>query len=162
AANKLLSAVSMSGAAAASVPTHAARRKSVRVPLIIVSALAAVLLVATGVMTYLYVDRDKAYHRQVGVVHDRNATITANADQIRKLTSELAAANARVTELQQQVAASGGQVTELQQEKSVLGTCINSINEFFTVVGNGGTTTEQNAAQTKMESDCAAAQKYLH
>jgi hypothetical protein len=43
----------------------------------------------------------------------------------------------------------------------VLGTCITSINNFFTVVGENGTSAEQATAQTTMESDCTAAQKYL-
>jgi len=73
-----------------------------------------------------------------------------------------AAAQARSQQLQSQIADSAGQVTELQQEKTVLGQCITSINNFFTVVGENGTSAQQSTAQTTMETDCNAAQKYLN
>ena len=49
-----------------------------------------------------------------------------------------------------------------KQEKTVLGQCITSINNFFTVVGENGTSAEQSTAQTTMETNCNAAQKYLN
>ena len=85
-----------------------------------------------------------------------------NVSQINDLTSKLAAAQARSQQLQSQIADSAGQVTELQQEKTVLGQCITSINNFFTVVGENGTSAQQSTAQTTMETDCNAAQKYLN
>ncbi|HKE63028.1 MAG TPA: hypothetical protein VKB59_00060 [Micromonosporaceae bacterium] len=143
------------------VSSHVAPKVPKRWPLVVVSIVASVMLVGAGVMSYLFVDRYNAYHRQVGVVRDRDATIRANADQIKRLNAALAAATASEAQLQQQVSASSGQVAQLQQEKAVLGTCINSIDAFFAAVGEGSSTILQNAAQAKMETDCAAAQKYL-
>jgi predicted nucleic acid-binding Zn-ribbon protein len=118
------------------------------------------LLVSAG-FAIAFVNRNTAYHKQVTTVTRRDATIAANARQINDLKSMLAAAQARAQQLQSQIADSAGQVTELQQEKTVLGTCINSINNFFTVVGENGTSAQQSTAQTTMETDCGAAQKYL-
>ncbi len=142
---------------------HAAARPGRRRALLVTtSALAVLFALVSGGFAYAFVNRNDAYHKQVTTVNQREATIASNVSQINDLRSKLAAAQAQSQQLQNQIAASAGQVTELQQEKTVLGQCITSINNFFTVVGENGTSAEQSTAQTTMETNCNAAQKYLN
>ncbi|HZE00007.1 MAG TPA: hypothetical protein VE132_17800, partial [Micromonosporaceae bacterium] len=143
-------------------PRHAAQPGRRTALLVTSSALAVLFLLVSAGFAVAFVNRNNAYHKQVTTVTQRNATIATNQSQINDLKSKLAAAQTQVQQLQNQIADSAGQVTELQQEKTVLGTCINSINNFFTVVGENGTSAEQSTAQTTMETDCNAAQKYLN
>ncbi len=143
-------------------PRHAAQPGRRTALLVTTSALAVLFLLVSAGFAVAFVNRNNAYHKQVTTVTQRNATIATNQSQINDLKSKLAAAQAQAQQLQNQIADSAGQVTELQQEKTVLGTCINSINNFFTVVGENGTSAEQSTAQTTMETDCNAAQKYLN
>jgi hypothetical protein len=143
-------------------PRHAAQPGRRTALLVTTSALAVLFLLMSAGFAFAFVNRNNAYHKQVTTVTQRNATIATNQSQINDLKSKLAAAQAQAQQLQNQIADSAGQVTELQQEKTVLGTCINSINNFFTVVGENGTSAEQSTAQTTMETDCNAAQKYLN
>jgi Tfp pilus assembly protein FimV len=129
--------------------------------LITTSSLAVLLLLVSVGFALAFVNRNNAYHKQVTTVKQRDTTIASDLRQLTDLKSKLAAAQAQSQQLQSQIAESAGQVTELQQEKAVLGTCITSINNFFTVVGENGTSAEQASAQTTMESACTAAQKYL-
>ena len=144
-------------------PRHAAAQPGRRTALLVTtSALAVLFLLVSAGFAFAFVNRNNAYHKQVTTVNQREATIASNVSQINDLRSKLAAAQAQSQQLQSQIADSAGQVTELQQEKTVLGQCITSINNFFTVVGENGTSAEQSTAQTTMETDCNAAQKYLN
>ena len=144
-------------------PRHAEARPGRRTALLVTtSALAVLFLLVSAGFALAFVNRNNAYHKQVTTVNQREATIASNVSQINDLKSKLAAAQARSQQLQSQIADSAGQVTELQQEKTVLGQCITSINNFFTVVGENGTSAEQSTAQTTMETDCNAAQKFLN
>jgi hypothetical protein len=137
------------------------RRLNRTVLLVVTSAVAVILVLITAGLAYAFVDRDHAYRHQRDLVRQRDATISTNINQISRLKAQLTAAQADNARLQQQAADQGSQVTELQTEKTVLGTCITSINDFFGIVGENGSPAAQTAASTKMESDCAAAQKYL-
>jgi uncharacterized protein HemX len=129
--------------------------------LIVTTVVALVLAISSAGLAYAFVNRLDAYHKEVGVVSQRNATISANTHQISDLKSQLQSAQSQISLLQQQAAGSANQVTELTQEKAALGKCINSINNFFTIVADGGSTTAQNTAQDQMQTDCTAAEKFL-
>jgi hypothetical protein len=143
-------------------PRHAAQPGQRTALLVTTSAIAVLFLLVSAGFAFAFVNRNNAYHKQVTTTTQRDATIATNLKQINDLKSKLAAAQAQAQQLQNQIADSAGQVTELQQEKTVLGTCINSINNFFTIVGGNGTSAEQSTAQTTMETNCNAAQKYLN
>ncbi len=129
--------------------------------LVTMTTLAAVLLVAAGVMTYAFISRNNAYQKQTGVVAQRDSTVRSDADQIRTLKSQLAAARAQNDQLQRQIAGSSGQVAELTTEKAALSKCINSVTAYFNAAGDNVSDTALKNAASTMEADCAIAHKYL-
>ncbi len=129
--------------------------------LVTMSCLTAVLLLATAAMTYAFIDRNNAYHKQVRIVTQRDSTISNDSGQINTLKSQLAAARAQNSQLQQQATGSGNQVSELKSEKAALSKCINAVDAFFNAAGSNASDATLNKFGDKMESACVAAEKYM-
>jgi hypothetical protein len=133
--------------------------------LVAMCVLTVLLLAATGVMTYAFLNRNHAYHHQTRVVAQRNTTINTITAQNNTLKSQLSAAQAQISQLQQQASDATNQLNDLTQAKAALSKCINSVNAFFTAAGSNpsgaANPTAVNQAASKMEADCAAAAKYL-
>jgi len=129
--------------------------------LVMTTIVALLFAMASAGMSYAFVNRLDAYQKQVGIVSQRNSTISSQQRQLNDLKSQLQSAQSQISQLQQQAAGSANQVTQLTQGKAALSKCIHSINDFFAIVADGGTTAAQSAAQDKMQTDCTAAQQYL-
>jgi len=133
--------------------------------LVTMCVLTVLLLAATGVMTYGFLNRNHAYHHQTRVVAQRNTTISTITAQNNTLRSQLAAAQAQISQLQQQASDATNQLNDLTAARAALSKCINSVNAFFTAAGSNpsgaANPTAVNQAASTMEADCAAAAKYL-
>jgi len=132
-----------------------------RTLLVMTTIVALLFAMASAGMSYAFVNRLDAYQKQVGIVSQRNSTISSQQRQLNDLKSQLQSAQSQINQLQQQAAGSANQVTQLTQGKAALSKCIHSINDFFAIVADGGTAAAQSAAQDKMQADCTAAQQYL-
>jgi len=134
----------------------APRRRGGVVALAIVAVL---LLLATGVLTALYVTKsseaDRTRRDLVAQVSDRNTTIADRDREVEQLKRDLQAAKDEAAQVKQQLTGTQNDRDEQARQKAIIAKCINLLFE----AGRDGrvTTSEENA----VNAACEEADKYL-
>jgi hypothetical protein len=127
-----------------------------RTGLIVVSLVATLLLLTTGVMTTMYL-------QQKSTADSANAQVTSLNKQVGDQTTKIDNLNTQLNNSQHDLSDAQAATTEMTTEKTALADCLNAINAAGVALINSGgvktsaVTAAENAANTK----CDAAQKYM-
>jgi hypothetical protein len=108
-------------------PAPAPARRGAAVP--VLAGLAALLLLAAGVMTALYITKNNALSSSKKTVAARNTTISDRDAQVKKLQSDLQAKSDELDKARQDLTGSQNQTQELKKEKDTIKQCITLLGE---------------------------------
>jgi type VI protein secretion system component VasK len=124
--------------------------------LIVVSLIATLLLLTTGVMTTMYLQQKSA-------ADSANAQVTSLNKQVGDQTTKIDNLNTQLNNSQRDLSDAQAATTEMTNEKTALADCLNAIFAADQAIANSGgvKTSAVNALINTANTKCDAAQKYL-
>jgi uncharacterized protein HemX len=100
---------------------------------VVLAVFAVLFLLATGVLTALYITKsseaDRNRRELTAQVRERDSTLSARAGEIDQLKKELEAKTEELDEAKRNLTGSQNQVTELNRQKDVIAKCIRLLSE---------------------------------
>jgi hypothetical protein len=138
-------------------PTTTGRRSPA---MAIFASLMVVFLLATAILTVLYVTKNGDYNDQKKVSAQRQDNINALQSDLDKTKADLQKAADDLAATKRDLGGAQGQADELKRQKSVISRCINLLVEASqaAAAGNAGLA---NAKEAEAQPVCAEADKYL-
>lgn len=145
---------------AAYLPTPPPKPRTVSV----LAVVAALLLVASGVMTALYMVKSNELTRTKkelsAQISERDGTIEANTAEIEKLKQDLAAANEEIESVEQDLAGTEEARKELERQKGVIAECLTLLGEAGDAAAEGDKEAYEEIIE-ELEPVCDEAGSYL-
>jgi flagellar basal body-associated protein FliL len=127
---------------------------------LVLAALAVVLLVATGVMTTLYINKNSALGHANSTISNRESVISAKTTEVDTAHTDLQKARDDLTKIQTDLTGSQNQATELARQKQVISKCLNLMSQILVDAANNDQTAF-NKIQKQAETTCKEASKYV-
>jgi hypothetical protein len=126
----------------------------------IFAGLAVLFLLATAVLTVLYVTRNGDYNDQKRTVAQRDQSIQGLNGDVERLKNDLKRAETERDNARRDLGGAQGQADELKRQKAVISKCLNLLGEATAAARRGDSAT---AAAKEKEADpvCDEAARYL-
>jgi hypothetical protein len=137
------------------MPGPTVEKKRGRAGIIVLSILTALLLGASGVMTTLFLLKNRDADKLSAQLNERDTTITTQTGKISTLETDLGVARRDLSD-------SRDEVTRLGEHNKAIAGCINSIYDMWDAMDRSGETSNAAVkAADAAEKACNAADKYL-
>jgi outer membrane murein-binding lipoprotein Lpp len=151
----------MSGPPGAPTSGFGAGPPARRSPVMAIAASAAVFfLLATAVLTVLYITRNGDYNEQKRTVAQRDQNIQSLSAEVDKLKNDLKRVETERDTAKRDLGGAQGQADELKRQKQVISRCINLLGEAGAAARRGDSATAD-AKSKEADQVCPEAFRYL-